>query len=146
VAQAVSRAAAPWWLLLVHQLPPQPTNVRVRVWRRLHDVGAIAIKNSVSVLPETDQTREDFEWIKAEIRELRGEAAVFAATSLDAFTNDEVIAAFRDARAGDYASLAPDAETLAADAGKRDRKLSAERGGTRLKGSRYICLLIVRRQ
>ena len=49
------------WLLLIHQLPPKPSYLRVRVWRRLQALGAAAIKNSVYVLPRTEQSREDFE-------------------------------------------------------------------------------------
>src|SRR5207247_5727636 len=37
----------PTWLLLVHQLPPRPSNLRVKTWRRLQDLGAVALKNSV---------------------------------------------------------------------------------------------------
>ena len=55
------------WILLVHQLPPKPTNLRVRTWRKLQTLGAIAIKNSVYVLPFNDKTFEDFQWLKQEI-------------------------------------------------------------------------------
>ena len=51
------------WLLLIHQLPPKPPYLRVKVWRRLQSMGAVPIKNSVYVLPNTDEAREDFEWI-----------------------------------------------------------------------------------
>src|SRR5580765_1917694 len=30
------------WLLLIHQLPPKPAYLRVKVWRRLQGLGAIA--------------------------------------------------------------------------------------------------------
>ncbi len=33
------------WLLLIHQLPPKPAYLRVKVWRRLQSLGAVAIKN-----------------------------------------------------------------------------------------------------
>ena len=39
------------WLLLVHQLPPKPTNLRVRVWRKLQQLGAVVVKNSIYILP-----------------------------------------------------------------------------------------------
>src|SRR5207249_2390673 len=42
------------WLLLIHQLPPKPDYFRVKVWRRLQRIGAVAIKNSVYVLPHTE--------------------------------------------------------------------------------------------
>ena len=44
------------WLLLIHQLPPKPDYFRVKVWRRLQRLGAVAIKNSVYVLPKNEQT------------------------------------------------------------------------------------------
>ena len=57
------------WLLLIHQIPPKPDYFRVKIWRRLQRVGAVAIKNSVYVLPKSDQTLEDFQWIVREIVE-----------------------------------------------------------------------------
>jgi hypothetical protein len=109
----------PAWLLLVHQLPPRPSNLRVKTWRRLQDLGAIALKHSVYVLPNSDPCREDFEWIKSEIQTMRGEATVFAADSIDTFSNDEVAAAFRRAREGDYTALERDADALVASATRR---------------------------
>jgi hypothetical protein len=104
----------PAWLLLVHQLPPRPTHVRVKIWRRLQDLGAVALKNSVYVLPHSTQSREDFEWVRTEIRALGGEATVFAAESVDTFSTDDVAAAFRRAREADYAALASDAKAATA--------------------------------
>jgi len=31
------------WLLLVHQIPAKPAYLRVKVWRRLQSIGAIAM-------------------------------------------------------------------------------------------------------
>lgn len=81
--------------------------------------------------------REDFEWIKSEVQELRGEATVFTAQSIDAFSNDEVVAAFRQAREADYTALALDAEALAAAADKRGAKTGGRQGVARRKESRY---------
>ena len=39
------------WLLLIHQIPPKPNYFRVKIWRRLQKLGAVAIKNSVYALP-----------------------------------------------------------------------------------------------
>ena len=40
------------WLLLVHQIPPKPDYLRVKVRRRLQRIGALPLKNSVYVLPD----------------------------------------------------------------------------------------------
>jgi hypothetical protein len=64
------------WLLFVHQLPPTPSNLRVRTWRRLQELGAVAVKQSVYALPDSPESREDFEWLKVEIEGSGGEASV----------------------------------------------------------------------
>ena len=55
------------WLLLIHQLPAKPAYLRVKVWRRLQSIGAVAVKNAVNALPATAEAQEDFEWLLREI-------------------------------------------------------------------------------
>ena len=100
------------WILLIHQLPPKPTNLRVRIWRKLQKLGAVAIKNSVYVLPATDQAHEDFQWLKQEIESAGGEAAVFRAGSVEGATDDEIIAAFRKARDEEFAVISAEFDGL----------------------------------
>src|ERR671923_1150297 len=100
------------WILLIHQLPPKPTNLRVRTWRKLQKLGAVAIKNSVYVLPFNEKTHEDFQWLKQEIESAGGEATVFRAGAVEGATDDEIIAEFRKARDEDYARLAGELDGL----------------------------------
>src|SRR5258705_6687317 len=55
------------WLMLIHQLPPKPDYFRVKIWRRLLALGAVAIKNSVYALPLSTQATEDLQWLRKEI-------------------------------------------------------------------------------
>ena len=96
------------WLLLIHQIPPSPAYLRVKIGRRLQGVGAVAIKNSVYVLPEDADTREDFEWIAREIREAAGDALVAQAHLVDGLTDAGVRELFHDARDEDYVGLMAD--------------------------------------
>src|SRR5262245_30457511 len=64
------------WLLLIHQVPPKPDYLRVKVRRRLHRLNAFPLKRSVYVLPNTASAREDFEWLAREIVADGGEATV----------------------------------------------------------------------
>jgi hypothetical protein len=95
----------PQWILLIHQLPPKPTNLRVRIWRKLQKLGAVAIKNSVYVLPATEKAHEDFQWLKQEIESAGGEAAVFRAGSVEGAADEEIIAAFRKTRDEEFAAI-----------------------------------------
>lgn len=100
------------WILLIHQLPPKPTNLRVRIWRKLQKLGAVAIKNSVYVLPATEKAHEDFQWLKQEIGSAGGEAAVFRADSIEGATDEEIIAAFRKARDEEFAAISAQFDRL----------------------------------
>src|SRR5205823_9705367 len=115
------QAAASRWVLLIHQIPPKPDYFRVKVWRRLQRLGAVAIKNSVYVLPRSDETVEDLQWQMREIVAGGGEASVCEANFVDGLTDTEIEALFRTARDADYRDIVADAQRL----------LKALRGGRR---------------
>jgi hypothetical protein len=120
------------WLLLVHQLPPRPSNLRVHVWRRLRQIGAVSLRNAVYVLPSTPEAREDFAWMREEIAARGGQASILAAEAIDGYTDDELRSAFRTARTRDYEQLIRDVQVLTRRAGARRRSpLAADlRAGT----------------
>lgn len=126
-----SREAKQEWLLLIHLLPPKPTSLRVRTWRKLLKLGALSLKNSVYVLPFNEKTHEDFQWLRQEIESAGGEASVFRAGSVEGATDEEIISAFRKARDEEYARLAADFDGLTGSAReqKRGGHLSAGRLG-----------------
>src|SRR5579859_2946029 len=113
------------WLLLIHQLPAQPAYFRVKVWRRLQGVGAVAVKSTVYALPATPETHEDFGWLLREIVEGGGEAMICEARLVDGLSDSQVQALFDAARDQDYEALAKEgralAATLAADDGPQRR-------------------------
>lgn len=112
LADAVNEGAP--WLLLVHQLPPKPAYLRVKIWRRLQGLGSIAVKNSVYVLPAGDQTREDFQWLLREIERGGGEGLICEAQLVDGLSDQQVRGLFNAARDGDYAQLTKELRGLAA--------------------------------
>jgi DNA-binding transcriptional regulator PaaX len=65
------------WLVLVYKIPREPTAGRVYVWRKLKQLGAIALQDAVWVLPAARKTQEQFQWLAAEIVELGGEVSLF---------------------------------------------------------------------
>lgn len=102
------------WLLLIHQIPPKPGYLRVKIWRRLQSLGAVAIKNSVYVIPRNEQTLEDFQWILREIIESGAEASVCAATFIEGLNDEQVEQLFQRARESDYVQIINDAQEMLA--------------------------------
>ena len=66
------------------------------------------MKQSIYVLPDTPESREDFEWLRVEIEGLGGEAVVFSANHLDADAEMTLVEEFRRHRQSAYAELAAD--------------------------------------
>jgi len=108
-----TRVLAHSWLLLIHQLPAKPAYLRVKIWRRLQGIGAVAVKNAVHALPMNEETQEDFEWLLREIREGGGEAFVCEARLIDGLSDEEARTLFDRARDADYAEVVKDANALA---------------------------------
>ena len=106
------RTLAQSWLLLIHQLPAKPAYLRVKIWRRLQGIGAIAVKNAVHALPMSEGAQEDFEWLLREIVEGGGEAFLCETRLIDGLSDEEVRKLFDQARDTDYQEIAKDARAL----------------------------------
>ena len=112
------------WLLLIHQIPPKPDYLRVKIWRRLQRLGAVPVKNSVYVLPKSDQTQEDFQWVLREVVESGGDASLCEARFVDGLSDDEVMQLFRSAREDDYQEISQDLERIATSFSKKTKSNS----------------------
>ena len=110
------------WLLLIHQLPPRPLYLRAQVRRRLTQVGAVALKNSVYVLPGTSECLEDLQWIAQEAIAGGGEAVVCRAEFVGMPTDSELRTRFLEDAAH---RVAPVKEALTAQLKARRRRKDA---------------------
>ncbi|MGH7543089.1 MAG: chromate resistance protein ChrB domain-containing protein [Gemmatimonadota bacterium] len=77
--------------------------------RRLAGIGAIPLKNSVYVLPEREDTREDLEWLLEEILRDGGEGSLSVATFIDGVTDLRLRTAFNTERDAAYAEIVAEA-------------------------------------
>lgn len=81
-------------MLLIHQIPPKPDYLRVKIRRRLHAIGARLLKNSVYLLPHTEEALEDFQWLAREIVADGGQAIVCEAAFVEGVTDPELASLF----------------------------------------------------
>jgi hypothetical protein len=108
------------WLLLIAQLPPKPDYLRVKLRRRIHRIGAVALRGAVYVLPNQPEAAEDFEWLRTELLADGADAIICSATPTAGITEDELRRRFRDARGSEYDALAEDARALVASGSRED--------------------------
>src|ERR671922_384367 len=93
-------------LLLLVGVPPHPSSLRVRVWRRLRSLGAVPLKRSAYLLPDTAERYEDFQWLAQEIQRDGGDATLVRVQQIENVTPAEVQRLFHEPRDADYKQLA----------------------------------------
>jgi len=110
------------WLALIHQIPPQPNALRVKIWRRLQQVGAVAVKQSVYVMPMSEQSREHLSWTLKEIVAGGGDGSISEVSFVEGLTDDQVVSLFQTARKSEYEKIIQEANLLLAEwsSGKTD--------------------------
>ena len=92
-------------LLLLVGVPPSPSSLRVRVWRRLRSLGAVPLKRSAYLLPDTPDRYEDFQWLAQEVQREGGEATLVRVQQIENMTDADVLRLFHEPRDDDYKQL-----------------------------------------
>jgi hypothetical protein len=98
-------SSEPRWLLLIHQIPPKPGYLRIKVGRHLQRLGAAAIKNSVYALPSSEDAREDLNWVLREIVEGGGDGSIVEASFVEGLSDEQVRELFRASRDAEYEAI-----------------------------------------
>ena len=93
-------------LLLLVGVPPHPSSLRVRVWRRLRSMGAVPLKRSAYLLPDTPERYEDFQWLVQEVQREGGDATLIRVQQIENLSEADVLRLFHEPRDRDYKQLA----------------------------------------
>jgi len=98
----------PVWLLLVAQLPAQPSSARVQLWRHLRAAGAVSLQNGVWVLPDKATHEQLLRDELAQVERHGGTGLLFQAQAL----GRDLIARFHDERDQEYAEVCERCQAL----------------------------------
>ena len=93
------------WLQLTYKVPSEPSQKRVWVWRRLQNLGAYSLQNSVYLLPFSEEVEKHFRQLVHEIHEMGGEAGIFSVTALDIADERRILQTLLEARNNEYNSV-----------------------------------------
>jgi hypothetical protein len=93
------------WLLLLYSLPSRQKTERVAVWRRLKKIGAVQIKTSTYLLPDSPPQYEHFQWLAQQIKDFGGDATLARVREIEGLSNEKLIALFNRARDEDYSTI-----------------------------------------
>ncbi len=117
------------WILLLYELPTTKSSERVNLWRRLKKFGALSLKTSAYLLPDSPGHLERFQWLAQQIRDGGGEATLIRVSEIENLSAGAVIALFNEARASDYQELISSLRELL----KHNRKRRSESFSTELE-------------
>jgi hypothetical protein len=120
------------WLMLMVALPAHPSSMRVRARRRLRALGAVALKNSVWVLPFSPEGLERLQWLTQEVQKDRGEATLVRVDRIENLAEADVVRLFHQAREADYRGLAARYRASLRRLGRRGRAGAGGRTGPEL--------------
>ena len=104
----------------MHQIPPKPDYLWVKIWRRLLRLGAVPLKTRLRFAEER-QAQEDFQWVLREVVESGGDASLCEARFVDGLSDNEMEELFRSAREIDYREISRAAERLATSLSKKTK-------------------------
>jgi DNA-binding transcriptional regulator PaaX len=110
------------WLLLVYNIPPNPSAHRVYAWRKLKSLGAILLHDAVWVLPANSHTREQFQWLAVEIGDRGGETHLWEAAMLLNGQEQKLIEQFSDQVESAYREILESLEKPDADLAALSRR------------------------
>jgi hypothetical protein len=115
------------WLLLLYALPTKRTSARVNLWRKLKRFGAVPLKTSAYVLPDSAAQHERLQWLSEEIRSAGGDASLLRVTEIEGMDKEGIVRMFNDARQEDYRELVQRCREASGGRGKgRDGERVAE--------------------
>jgi hypothetical protein len=115
------------WLLLLFRLPATHKTARVAIWRKLQKSGAIQIKTSTYLLPDTPAQYELFQWLAKQVTDYGGDSTLIRAQEIEGLSDARIVGLFNAARDSDYSALREAARKLSTPRGaKRDKAFADE--------------------
>jgi hypothetical protein len=112
------------WVLLAYRLPREPSTPRITLWRNLRRLGAAQVGDGLVVLPRTEETQEQVEWLATGIAEAGGDASVWLGEAATRAQEEHWMERIRQAAIEEFEALRQRAlEAAAGDEPARRRSL-----------------------
>lgn len=111
------------WLLFFYSVPARPVSSRMRLWRRLSKTGAVQLKGSVYILPDTEEHYELCQWLVSEVISMGGEGTFAKVDRIETMDSSEIAEIFNAQREKDYHSIKKGLEDI-------EQRLSSIKKGT----------------
>ena len=96
--------------MLAYRVPREPSAPRIAVWRKLRSLGVAQVGDGLVALPEDARTREQLEWVAADVDAAGGSATLWRAEMFSTHDERRLITQLQQARTEEYRALVVQAE------------------------------------
>jgi amphi-Trp domain-containing protein len=93
------------WLMIIYRVPSTPSTSRVTVWKKVKELGAYLLQQSVYILPNLPAVSKAVEQLKEQIHHLGGESNIIEIASLGETQEKEIITGFNSNREEEYTEV-----------------------------------------
>ncbi len=93
------------WMVLIYTVPSQPSRKRAYVWRELKRLGAVYLRDGVTVLPRRPELETQLRSVADRILEYEGTPHLLLAPEFASNHADTLIQRFQDERREEYRAL-----------------------------------------
>jgi hypothetical protein len=93
------------WLIIIYRVPSMPSTSRVTVWKKVKELGAFLLQQSVYIMPNSPLNKEAVNQLKEMIQHLGGESKILEIASLGEEQEKEVIEGFNNNREEEYTEV-----------------------------------------
>ncbi|HDL41857.1 MAG TPA: hypothetical protein ENG98_02440, partial [Actinobacteria bacterium] len=101
----------PQWLLLAYRVPSEPSSNRISIWRDLKRLGAYYPQQAVCILPGRTEIVEQLASIRERVETMEGTSTYLEIPWLPEDQHDDLIRAFKNLAAKEYAEIVEECET-----------------------------------
>lgn len=98
--------------MLSYKVPSEPSRKRVYVWRKLKELGAVYLQQSVGILPDDTGQRQSLELLRQEIIDMEGECTLAELSFLSELDEENIINEFQKLRDEEYTEIVEQCEGL----------------------------------
>ena len=110
------------WVLLAYRLPREPSTPRITLWRNLRRLGAAQVGDGLVILPLTDETQEQMEWLASAVDDAAGESSVWIGEAATKAQEDRWVDRIKAGSIDEYAALELRARDAALDSEDERRR------------------------
>ena len=97
------------WIVILYEVPSEPSKLKVRVWRDFKKLGAIYPQMSLCILPNNDENIVKLDKISKLIHS-EGKLIKITATELDKIEHDKLLGMYRKERDKQYDEIVEECE------------------------------------